>query len=189
LSVELRTPLAISLMLGIPLGFLIIQDLYELIPFSGQTGDLLINVFSRIQSLSGNIFLFLLLSVGLEISKPACVTFFRLIPWEEIESYDWRQSPAMHLLFLRLKLHNNPLLLQRSVDPARKERVDQILLEHLPQGGTGVTTVGSADLLEWGEREPANRLLVPSLALLISGIMQIAAALFVMIIFALRLTV
>jgi hypothetical protein len=83
-------------------------------------------------AVAGSILVFLPLAAGIEIRKQGIVTFFRFIPWEKITSYGWRMSKR-DVLRLRLELHNEPVAIERDVDPARKEMIDQILKEHLPQ--------------------------------------------------------
>lgn len=174
LSLAVRTAWPLVIVVGFFFGLLIIQDMDKLIHVSGQTGDQLVNVCSVIQSVSGAIFLFLLLVVGIELRKQGCVTFFRFVCWEEIESYDWKKSSQR--LLLRFNLRNNPLFLEKAVEPAKKEKVDRILMVHLPQGGT---SVGSSQVFVWQEREPAEPLQVPALFLMISGIMQVAGSVLV----------
>jgi hypothetical protein len=79
-------------------------------------------------------------AVGIEIRKQGCVTFFQFVRWEEIESYNWRQSEGV--LFLCLKLHNNPVLLEQLVHPARKE------LDHESPGEIADITRRARELLE-----------------------------------------
>ncbi len=182
LSLVLRTPVQFGIILGFFFGLLIIQDMNKLIHVSEQTGDLLVNVCSRIQSLSGTIFLFLLLVVGIEFRKQGCVTFFRFIRWEEIESYEWSQ-PTKEFLSLRLNLHKEPGNLERIpllklfIYPAKKESVDRVLLEHVPERGPGVTTAAdSSQGFVRREREPAERLRDAAALLILSGIVQILAS-------------
>ncbi len=154
LSLALRSNLKHVIVIGLLLGLLTVYEFYGLIHVSEQTEDLLVNVCSRIQSLSLYIFSFLLVAVGIEIRKQACVTFFRFVRWEEIESYAWRHTKTKDpddSLFLRLNLHHNPLLLDKHVHPAKKEMVDRILLEHVPHSGQDVTPQGVQDSTTTGD--------------------------------------
>jgi tRNA A-37 threonylcarbamoyl transferase component Bud32 len=94
---------------------------------------------SRFISMSSVFLLSLLVSVGTEIRKKGCVTFFRSVGWEEIESYCWRQGK--YRLSVRLNLHNSRLFLETSVHPAKKQIVDRILLAHVPPTEPELTVV------------------------------------------------
>ncbi len=173
LALALRTPLSVVLLLACALGLTVIQEAYKLFPESGQTGDL-VYVSSRIQVISGSIFLFLLLSVGIEMRSQGCVTFFRYIRWEEIESYDWRQTK--NALFVRLKLHNSPLLLEKLVYPAKKKAiVDQILQARISLIGQDIVlTAESSQAVDWSA--PTQQVRYPASLLLLSGALQILTA-------------
>jgi len=170
LSLALRTPLLIVIGLGCLFIFTSIQDLKRLFSVSGQTGDLLVNVCSGIQFLSGKIFLFLLMSVGIEIRKQGCVTFFRFVPWQDVESYDWRLAGKMWIL--RFNLHKPHLLLQKIVSPAKKEMVDRILLTHVPESIQNISkTAEFSPVVDWAG--PAQQVRLPAIGLLSCGIAQI----------------
>jgi hypothetical protein len=140
LSLALRPPLPFVVALGALCGLFIVWKVYALIHVLGQTGDMLEEVSSSILYPSMFILIFLQLAVGIEIRDQGCVTFHRFICWDEIESYDWKESPSKGSLFLRLKLGNDPDLLEVPVHPAKKDKVDRILTGCLPRVGQGVTT-------------------------------------------------
>jgi hypothetical protein len=162
LSLSLRTPLACVIVLGVFFSLPIIYNIYELFHLPWQVGDLLVNVCCRISYLSISVYFFLRLVVGIEIRKQGCVTFTRFIRWEEIESFDWKPSRLSgeglflqvkdpsglpnEWSFLQLKLRNNRLPVEKPVHPAKKDRIDQILTEHLQQSRqAAATSVGPRD--------------------------------------------
>jgi hypothetical protein len=114
-------------------------------PASGQRGDVLVAVCSVIQSISGMLFLFLMLGVGIEIREQGFVTFFQLIRWEDIDSYEWTPTvfKSKNYLNLRFKRRGSSLPLIKVVRAEWKERVDGILRAHLPQGAASVPTSGA----------------------------------------------
>jgi hypothetical protein len=177
LLVALRTPLPIAIIVGICATTFILIDVVRLIEVSEQTGDVLANVFARFESMSVFVVGFLMLSVGIEIRKQGCVTCFRFIRWQEIESYDWRQAKAALLLLLRLKLRNNQVFPEKLVDPAKQEMVDRILLEHVPHIVQDVAASGdSAQVFAWPAQKPAERLRSPVAGLILSGILQVVGS-------------
>jgi serine/threonine protein kinase len=155
LSLALRSPLPIAIAILISFNFIRTQNPQLLFSVSRQTGGLFVDVCYWIQALSGTIFLCLLLCVGMEIRKLGCVTFFRFIRWEEIESYDWRQLERGW--FLRFQLHNDPQLIEHFVSPSKKEIVDRILLAQ----GVITRTAESSQVVDyWQIRHPAQLLLI-----------------------------
>ena len=80
----LRPPLPLVLCLGFGLGMLVINDIVQLSEVAEHSGDLLANVFARIQSITALVFVFLITGVGIEIRRRGCVTFFKFERWEEI---------------------------------------------------------------------------------------------------------
>jgi hypothetical protein len=107
--------------------------MYGLIHISGQTGDLFVDICVRIANLGLTIAGFLWLVVGIEIRKQGCVTFFGFHPWEGFESYEWRPRGS-DLLDLRLNLRNSLVPLLQRIDIFKKEKVDQVLRQYLPEG-------------------------------------------------------
>jgi hypothetical protein len=134
-----------------------------------------------------SVWLFLLLVVGIEIRQQGCVTFFRFIPWSEIKTYDWKETKRRELISVRLKVLNN-MPLAGLVSRAKKDQVDRVLRERLPQGGQVYTASGeplAESLLSPGRgarvwsREPAERVQAPALLLAGSALMQIVPSAFV----------
>jgi len=132
LFLRLCSPLFWPMVIFFGLFLIISVDLSE------QTGDPLVHVCSRIAMVG--VFIYMSLSFGgggIEIRKQGCVTFSRFIRWEEIESHGWRSWGKTLLernfLVLLLKLHNVPVFVEQVVHRAKKEKVDQVLMEHLPQ--------------------------------------------------------
>jgi hypothetical protein len=137
-----------------------------------QTGDPLVSVCAMIARLSGSIWLILWTVVGTEVRKQGCLTFFRFIRWNEIESYEWRLSKE-DVLHVRFKLRANPVFLEQAVAASRKEMVDRLLNEQQLPGGQTVTAAGSLQVLDWRERKP-KQVRQPGIMLILSGLMQIA---------------
>jgi hypothetical protein len=160
MSLALRAPLPHLIIFGLFFACLISQDMYQLIHVSGQAGDLFVHVCARLQSLSGSIWLFLMLVVGIEIRALGCVTFFRFVPWDEIASYEWRQTKFKDLLLLRLNLHNSQVLLQQNVQPAKREDVDRVLTEFLPEGEQSYRPGGEEVRVSRLNKNQLKRLLV-----------------------------
>jgi len=155
-----------------------IVEIEKLISSFGQTGDPLVHVCSSITALGGFAFLLLFFGVGVEFRKFGCVTFFRFVPWESIEGYEWKPSWSKDTLLLQIKLRQSPAGLQTTLHPAKKEKIDRILLEHLPQCAqpTGADALQAFDLASWSERKPAERMQVPVVMLGLSGLMQVLGA-------------
>jgi hypothetical protein len=177
---ERRRAGALSLALRTPWGFLhvlvlvgaIIQPVNVLMTVFQQTGDPLVSICAMIARLSGSIWLILWMVVGTEVRKQGCVTFFRFIRWNDIESYEWRLSKE-DVLHVRFKLRANPVFLEQAVEASRKEIVDRVLGQHLLQGGQTVTADGSLQVLNWRERKP-KPVRQPAILLILSGLTQIA---------------
>jgi hypothetical protein len=173
MELALRAPRAIVVSLGLGLGLFVISDVLQLPEVADKTGDLLANVMAHVQSISAFVFLFLMLCVGIEIRKRGCVTFFKFHRWEEIESYSWKQ--LKNFLYLRLKLHDNPIVFDRPVNPGKKESADRVLQNHVPERAeAGLGAGDSPPRFVWQEREPAERARDAGLLLIFSGIGQIA---------------
>jgi hypothetical protein len=176
LYLALRTLLPVVIAIGSFISLLVVQDAEGIIQAFGQSGDPLVTVCSRINALTASIFLFLILTVGIEIREQGCVTFFRFIRWEEIESYNWMPGRPENL-FLRLKLRNSPLLLTKMINPRRKDEVDRVLSGRLPQVEQGFPVRGGTlEAPELQDRKPAERLEIPVIFLLVSGVMQFGLA-------------
>jgi predicted Ser/Thr protein kinase len=180
LQAALRTPIGVTVLVGVLCGIGFIQglsELLELIQPSKPEGDLLVKFCVHLQSLSGSIYLFLMLSVGYEFRELGCVTFFRYLPWEEIESFSWRTSTSKDFLAFRLKLRNSPVFIQKAVHAANKEKIDPIIIQHLPQAEPEAGASGASQVFEWHGVEPADRVRAPGGTLVLSGICQIAGCL------------
>jgi hypothetical protein len=131
--------LQIAIILGLFFGLLIANDTSELIHVSASNGDQFPQICTRIGSICGFIFLFLALAVGTEIRRLGCVTFFRFVRWEAIESYGWKRTSRDYLI-LDLKVHNGELPILQTVGQARKEAVNRVLMEHLSQSGSSIAS-------------------------------------------------
>jgi tRNA A-37 threonylcarbamoyl transferase component Bud32 len=170
-----RTPLAILLS---PMLVLVgIGTILNLVNGSAQTGDALVHVCSSITDLSVLAFLLLLVGVGVQFRKMGCLTFFRFVPWEAIEGYEWRPYGSTGRLLLWLKPRASAAFLQTTVRPAKKETIDRILMEHLPQSAHPMDSdpLQTFDLTSRSERTPAERTSFPAFGL--SGLMQVVGAL------------
>jgi hypothetical protein len=178
LSLAIRAPLPLVIVFALCFGMFTIAEMVELIQGPGPTRDLLAHVGARIQTVSTNIWLFLVLCVGIEFRKQGCLTFFRFARWEEIESAEWKPSGRDYLL-VTLKLRDNPLGLFKTVPRGKKENVDRVLAEHGLQVKQDAPPIEDASQpLPPGERPPADRIAGPALLLLCSAIMQIGVAAF-----------
>ncbi len=177
LAMIVRPLPATAIFFGACLGVNIVSSIYSLIHVAGEPGDALVNGCYWLQILSTYVALFLMVVAGLEIRKEGCVTFFRFVRWDEIESFGWTQRGGV--LLLQLKLRKNPLLMQKAVPPAKKTLVDQMLLEHLPQA-TLATSAGS-DALLLKEPQPAERVRDVSACLMLSAFFQFVGVLFCLI--------
>jgi hypothetical protein len=118
--------------------------------------------------------MFLMLVVGIEIRERGYVTFFTFVRWDEVESYGWRY--AKNVLFLRLKRRNNPVLVEKLTNPAKKDMVDRILQVHLPHGEQGIVT-GTDTTKPVDQSAPAQRVRGPASQLKAVGIAVIVATL------------
>ena len=179
LIMAVRRPAPVAIIIGSALILLGIGPLERLVNGSGQTGDPLVQACSSITELSGLVFLLLLLGTGIEIRKMGCVTYFRFVPWEAIDGYEWQATRSKDLLLLKLNVGKSAAPLQTTLHPAKKEKIDRILREHLPQSAhpRDADVTPMPDLTGWRERKPADRLQVPVFMLTFSGITQITAAL------------
>jgi hypothetical protein len=173
---------------GLGLGMFTIGEIVEAVQASGPPRDLLADVCSRIQTVSGNLCLFLILGVGIEFRKQACLTFFHFVRWEEIQSAEWKLSWQDYVL-LTLKLPDNPVGLFKAIPRARKESVDRILMEHGVKAeldeapaehgrptDQGAPADEASPSRTPGQREPADRIGGPALLLMCSAILQIGVA-------------
>jgi hypothetical protein len=174
-----RTPLAILLS---PMLVLVgIGTIAKLLNGSAQTGDALVHVCSSITDLSVLAWLLLMVGVGVQFRKMGCVTFFRFVPWEAINGYEWRPFGSTGRLLLWLKPRASAAFLQTTARPAKKETIDRILMEHLPQSAhpPDADPLQTFDLTSRSERTPAERTSFPAFGL--SGLMQVVGA-FVLIV-------
>jgi hypothetical protein len=184
LLMALRTPLAPAICFALFFGLLAVLEASELTHDLEKPGDLLVNVCTRVAHLSGLVLLFLWLTVGIELRKGGCVTCFRFVPWDQIESYSWRRSGE--LWSLQLKLRGNPVPLVKVVQRATAALADPILAERLPRSAPGGAAEEGQPVALGPEggagpaRTPAERLQVPVLFLLISGINQLVGALVIL---------
>ena len=176
-----RTPVAI--VLGPMLVLVGIGTIVNLVNGSAQTGDALVRVCSSITDLSVLAFLLLLVGVGVQFRKMGCVTFFRFVPWEAIEGYEWRPYGSTGRLLLWLKPRASAAFLQTTVRPAKKETIDRILMEHLPQSAhpTDSDPLQTFDLTSRSERTPAERMSNPALLLGGSGLMTVLGAILLIV--------
>jgi len=174
LIMALHAPVAV--LFGSVLVLFGILRIANLVNGSAQTGDALVHVCSSITELSGLAFL-LMVGAGVQLRKMGCVTFFRFVPWEAIEGYEWKPSGSKdRLLFLlTLKLRESARFLQTTVHPAKKGAIDLILIEHLPQSAhpTDSDPLQTFDFTRWSERTPAERMSFPASMLGLSGLMQV----------------
>jgi hypothetical protein len=167
--------LPIVLLLGFSLGVLLIQETYQLACVSEQTGDRLVYVCSEISTISALVFLFLMVTIGIEIRERGYVTFFLFVRWDEVESYGFRYV-RNDVLFLRLKRRDNPVLLEKLVNPAKKEMADRILRPYFPHGEQGIMTgLDPLQIVDWSA--PAQQVRDPASLLLVYAVMQIAGSL------------
>jgi hypothetical protein len=75
--------------------------------------------------------------VGMEIRQRGCVTLDRFIPWNDITSYEWKPSFRGHVI-LQFNLCNKAFPVIEAVRTEQRDKVERILLEHLPQVEPGV---------------------------------------------------
>jgi tRNA A-37 threonylcarbamoyl transferase component Bud32 len=147
---------------------------------SAQTGDALVHVCSSITGLSVLAWLLLLLGAGVQLRKMGCVTFYRFVPWEAIEGYEWKPFlfRSERILTLELKLRESAAFPKTTVHPAKKETIDRILMEHLPQSAhpTDSDPLQTFDFTSWSERTPAERMSGAAVMLVASGLMQVLGA-------------
>ena len=116
-----RTPLAILLS---PMLVLVgIGTILNLVNGSAQTGNALVHVCSSITDLSVLAFLLLLVGVGVQFRKMGCLTFFRFVPWEAIEGYEWRPYGSTGRLLLWLKLRTAQRFFRPRCARRRKRRL------------------------------------------------------------------
>jgi tRNA A-37 threonylcarbamoyl transferase component Bud32 len=165
LSVALRASLPTVVFFGLVFGFLAITIVFE----PSDQGDTFVQGFSRINGVSAFVYIFLRISVGLELRKRGCVSFSRLVRWEEIDSYAWEQSQQQ--LSLQLKLRNSPLPLEGMVSQAKKDIADQILRQYLPDAvWTDETCADGRQIL--AQSDPAQQVRDAATLLMGSGLMQ-----------------
>jgi hypothetical protein len=180
LSLAVRSPMPLVILMGLCLGVFSIGETVDLIQGAEPARDLLARISSAIQIISGNLSLFLLACVGIEFRKQGCLTFFRFVRWEEIASAEWKPA-SLDYAMLTLKLRDNPVGLFKTIPRAKQENVDRVLKEHGVQieqdPAQNLAAIdGVSPALAPGERAPAERIAGPAILLVWSAIMQIGIA-------------
>jgi tRNA A-37 threonylcarbamoyl transferase component Bud32 len=173
LVLAVRTFLPFALVVGGFLAIMVVAEVSKLAEISEQTGGVLVAIVAQIEGVSIPIFLFAMLTVGLEIREHACVTFFRVLRWEELESYGW--IPARDLWVLQLKPRSNPIAIAKAVSPSRKDTVDRVLNTRLPRHDPAAAAGAAPPGLLAGRHEPAGRVRDVAHLMYITGCMSIIA--------------
>jgi hypothetical protein len=167
--VALRPPLVFA-------SFFVLLLVLELpvLVVAGNTDDVFPLLISGSFTISSTLYFLCLLVAGVEMREGGCVTFYRAIGWQEIESCEWRPSAQMGLLRLRLKVHKGLDVAANLVQPAKRELVEQILREYLPPGATTGLAM-PVDVIGPG-REQVNRVKESASLLLLTGFLQVMGA-------------
>jgi hypothetical protein len=170
-----RTPWPLVLIFGAFFGIMATSEAGKLLEVFEQPGDLLVAVCARVEGLCISLFLFVMFTAGIEIRQHGCVTFFRFLRWEDLESYRWK--PARDYWILQLRPRHQPLSIDKPVRPSRKATIDQALSARLPQA-EGTPGDADAQAFDAERRGPAGRIRHAALLVYLSGFVSIVVPVF-----------
>jgi predicted Ser/Thr protein kinase len=176
LLMVVRTPTPAMLVFLPLLAIILIANLGPLFdPDGDHEGDQLLNILTAAQSLSACVFCFMALCLLHEFRQRGLVTFFRSLPWNEIDTYQWQPTSRPEMVILRLNLHTRPLVFNMTVHPDKKDELEKVLAQHLRRAEPDAADLAMVPLQEI---EPAARIKGPGYFLIVSGILQIVFAVF-----------
>lgn len=135
LLTSVRRPVGCLVLVVVLCGFVLWRGIDDLLwPAQSTTPYLATRISYGVFSLTVAAYFFLWLGFsGLELRELGCVTFFQHAAWTKLESYRWEAIAAEWLtLELTARERAGPVMTASSVPLARKQSIDDVLRQHIP---------------------------------------------------------